>query len=47
VNYIRLIKYHESPYYDIVQHVLKGMEMYYERTGRCSETVYTINSRVL
>lgn len=47
VNYIHLIKYHKSPYYDIVQHILKDMEMHYERTGRGSETVYAINPRVL
>jgi len=47
VNYINLIKYHKTPYYDIVQHILKDMEMHYERTGRGSETVYTINPRVL
>ena len=47
VNYIRLIKYHKSPYYDIVQHILKDMETHYERTGLRSETVYTINPRVL
>lgn len=47
VNYIHLIKYHETPYYDIVQHILKDMEIHYERTGRGSETVYTINPRVL
>jgi hypothetical protein len=47
VNYIYLIKYHKTPYYDIVQHILKEMEMHYERTGRGSETVYTINPRVL
>jgi len=47
VNYIHLIKYHKVPYYDIVQHILKDMEMHYERTGRGSETVYTINPRVL
>jgi hypothetical protein len=47
VNYIHLIKYHKTPYYDIVQHILKEMEMHYERTGRGSETVYTINPRVL
>jgi len=47
VNYIRLIKYHKSPYYDIVQHILKDMEMHYERTGRSSETIYAINPRVL
>ena len=47
VNYIRLIKYRKSPYYDIVQHVLKEMEIHYERTGLGSETVYAINPRVL
>ena len=47
VNYIHLIKYHKAPYYDIVQHIMKDMEMHYERTGRGSETVYTINPRVL
>ena len=47
VNYIHLIKYHKTSYYDIVQHILKDMEMHHERTGRGSETVYTINPRVL
>ncbi len=47
VNYIRLIKYHKSPYYDIVQHILKDMEIHYERTRRGSETINTINPRVL
>jgi len=46
-NYIHLIKYHKTPYYDIVQHILREMEMHHERTGRGSETVYTINPRVL
>jgi hypothetical protein len=47
VNYIRLIKYHKSPYYDIVQHIMKDMEMHYKRTGHGFETIYTINPRVL
>jgi len=47
VNYIRLIKYRKTPYYDIVQHILTEMEMHYERTGRVSEIIYTINPRVL
>ena len=47
VNYIHLIKHQKTPYYDIVQHILKEMEMHYEITGRGSETVYTINPRVL
>jgi len=46
-NYIRLIKYHKSPYYDIVQHILKDMEIHHERTGGGSETIYAINPRVL
>lgn len=46
-NYIHLIKYHKTPYYDIVQHILKDMEMHYETTGRGSETIYAINPRVL
>jgi len=25
VNYIHLIKYHKTPYYDIVQHILREM----------------------
>lgn len=47
VNYIYLIKYHKSPYYDIVQHILKEMEMHHKRMGRNSETVYTLNPRML
>lgn len=46
-NYIHLIRYRKTPYYDIVQHVLKEMEMHYTKAGRGSETVYTINPRVL
>lgn len=46
-NYIHLIKYHKAPYYDIVQHILKDMEIHHERTGRGSETIYAINPRVL
>ena len=47
VNYIHLIKYHKTPYYDVVQHITKEMEIHYERAGRRSETIYTINPRVL
>ncbi len=47
VNYIYLIKYRKSPYYDIVQHILKEMETHYKKTGRSSEIIYTINPRVL
>ncbi len=47
VNYIYLIKYHKSPYYDIVQHILKEMEMHHKRMGRNSEIIYTLNPRML
>lgn len=47
VNYIHLIEYRKSPYYDIVQHVMKDMEMHYRRAGHSSETIYTINPRIL
>ena len=48
VNYIYLIRDRKSPYYDIVQHILREMETHYSKTGQSiSETVYTINPRVL
>lgn len=46
-NYIFLIKYRRSPYYDIVRHILREIEMHYERAGEGSEVVYTINPRIL
>jgi hypothetical protein len=47
VNYIYLIKNRRSPYYDIVMFLMKDMEMHYHKTGESSETVYTINPRIL
>jgi hypothetical protein len=47
VNYINLIKYHKSPYYDIVKHILKEMETHYERAGDRSEIIYALNPRIL
>ena len=47
VNYVELIRSRKSPYYDIVQFVLKEMEMHQSRMGQSSEVVYTINPRVL
>jgi len=47
VNYINLIKYRKSPYYDIVKHLVKDMEVHLERTGGHSETIYTLNPRLL
>ncbi len=47
VNYVHLIRNRRSPYYDIVTFLLKDMENHYQRTGQSSETVYTINPRIL
>ncbi|NWG11242.1 hypothetical protein HXY33_05790 [Candidatus Bathyarchaeota archaeon] len=47
VNYVELIRNHKSPYYDVVYHLLKDMEMHYKTTGEKSEVVYTINPRML
>jgi hypothetical protein len=47
INYIHLIKERKAPYYQIVQHVMKDMEMRYTTKGDISQTVYTINPRVL
>lgn len=47
VNYVYLIRSRRSPYYDIVEFLLRDMEFHYSRVGRPSETVYTINPRIL
>jgi hypothetical protein len=47
INYIHLIKERRSPYYDIVEHLMKEMEMHYMSKGQGAEAVYTINPRVL
>lgn len=47
VNYVHLIRRRRSPYYDIVQYLLRDMESHQQRTGLGSETVYTINPRIL
>jgi len=47
INYVYLIKYRRSPYYDIVQHVLREMETHYVKAGEVSEVIYTINPRSL
>ena len=46
INYVYLIKNRKSPYYDLVQFLLKEMEMRYLKSGQ-SEVIYTINRRVL
>lgn len=47
VNYIYLIKNRKRPYYEIVEYLMKDMEMRYYNTGQGSEVVYTINPRIL
>ena len=47
VNYVHLIRSRKSPYYDIVEFLLKDMEMHYSKVGQGSEVVYTINPRML
>ena len=47
VSYIHLIKYRKTPYYDIVQHIMKDMEIHYKKAGDSSGIVYTINPRIL
>ena len=47
VNYIYLIKNRKRPYYEIVEFLMKDMEMRYYKTGSGSEIVYTINPRLL
>ena len=46
-NYVKLIRNRKPPYYDIVQFLLKDMEMHCSRMGQVSEAVYTINPRIL
>jgi len=47
VSYIHLIKYRKTPYYDIVQHIMKDMEIHYKKAEDSSGIVYTINPRIL
>ena len=47
VNYVELIRKRKSPYYEIVEFLMKDMEMHFYRTGRGAEAVYTINPRML
>lgn len=47
VSYVNLIRNRRSPYYDIVNHLVKEMEIHYGKMGDVSETVYTINPRML
>jgi hypothetical protein len=49
INYVNLIRSRKSPYFDVVQFLIKEMERHYlnaQKDGR-SEITYTINPRVL
>jgi len=47
VNYVHLIRERKSPYYDIVEFLMKDMETHLYRNGQGTEAVYTINPRTL
>jgi hypothetical protein len=47
VNYVNLIRQRKAPYYEIVEFLMKDMEIHFHQTGRGAGTVYTINPRVL
>jgi regulator of PEP synthase PpsR (kinase-PPPase family) len=47
LNYVHLIRNRKSPYYDVVSFLLREMEMHYSKAGQDSETVYTVNPRIL
>ncbi len=47
VNYVELIRKRRSPYYEIVEFLMKDMEMHFNRTGQGAGAVYTINPRML
>jgi regulator of PEP synthase PpsR (kinase-PPPase family) len=47
VNYVNLIRERRSPYYEIVEFLMKDMEMHFYKAGQGAGAVYTINPRVL
>jgi hypothetical protein len=47
VNYVHLIRQRKSPYYEIVEFLMKDMETRLHTTGGGSQAVYTINPRML
>jgi len=46
VNYVGLIRKRKSPYYEIVEYLLKEMEIRFN-SSEASEITYTINPRIL
>jgi hypothetical protein len=47
VNYVELIRKRRSPYYEIVEFLMKDMEMHFIKAGQGAEAVYAINPRML
>jgi regulator of PEP synthase PpsR (kinase-PPPase family) len=47
INYVHLIEQRKSPYYEIVEFLMKDMETHLYRSGQGTEAVYTINPRTL
>jgi regulator of PEP synthase PpsR (kinase-PPPase family) len=47
INYVQLIKQRRSPYYEIVEFLMREMEVRYKGTGQNSEVVFTVNPRIL
>jgi hypothetical protein len=46
-SYLSLIHRKESPYYDLIQHILLDMEASYQKSGPTDGIIYTINPRQL
>lgn len=47
INYVHLIRQRKSPYYEIVEFLMRDMEMHFYRAGQGAGAVYTINPRML
>ena len=47
INYVDLIRKHKSPYYEIVEFLMKDMELHFSRSDKKPGVVYTINPRML
>lgn len=46
-SYLRFIEKRESPYYDLISHVILDMEASYVKSDRRDGIIYTINPRQL
>jgi regulator of PEP synthase PpsR (kinase-PPPase family) len=46
-SYLNLIQRKESPYYDLIRHIIQDMEKSYRKSGPPHGVIYTINPRQL